>query len=60
MSRLQANCLLLVAGAIWGMGFVAQQTAMDSIGPFLFIAIRFSIATLVVFRLRYESPVKYP
>ena len=48
MSRLQANCLLLIAGAIWGMGFVAQQTAMDSIGPFLFIAIRFSIATLVV------------
>ncbi len=48
MSRLQANCLLLVAGAIWGMGFVAQQTAMDNIGPFLFIAIRFSIAAMVV------------
>jgi len=48
MSRFQANCLLLLAGAIWGMGFVAQQTAMDNIGPFLFIALRFSIATLVV------------
>jgi len=48
MSRFQANCLLLIAGAIWGMGFVAQQTAMENIGPFLFIALRFSIATLVV------------
>lgn len=48
MSRLQANILLLLAGAVWGMGFVAQQTAMQSIGPFLFIALRFSIATLVV------------
>lgn len=30
------------------MGFVAQATAMDSIGPFLFIALRFIVATLVV------------
>ncbi len=30
------------------MGFVAQATAMDSIGPFLFIALRFVVATLVV------------
>lgn len=30
------------------MGFVAQATAMDSIGPFLFIALRFVVATLVI------------
>ena len=48
MKRWQANLVLLLAGATWGMGFVAQATAMDSIGPFLFIALRFAVATLVV------------
>lgn len=48
MNRWQANLLLLMAGAIWGMGFVAQSTAMESIGPFLFIALRFVVASLVI------------
>jgi drug/metabolite transporter (DMT)-like permease len=48
MSRLQANLVLLLAGAIWGMGFIAQSTAMDSIGPFMFIGLRFAVATIVV------------
>lgn len=48
MSRLQANALLLLAGAIWGMAFIAQATAMDDIGPFLFVALRFCVASLVV------------
>jgi len=48
MSRTLANLLLLTAGAIWGMGFVAQQTAMDDIGPLLFIALRFCVAGLAV------------
>lgn len=48
MSPLQANLLLLLAGATWGMGFVAQSTAMDDVGPFLFVALRFLVATLVV------------
>lgn len=48
MSRSTANLLLLTAGAIWGMGFVAQQTAMDDIGPMLFIALRFLLAGLAV------------
>ncbi len=48
MKRWQANLVLLLAGATWGMGFVAQATAMDSIGPFLFIALRFAVATIVV------------
>ncbi len=46
MSRTQANILLLLAGAMWGMGFVAQSTAMDAIGPFLFIGLRFAIACI--------------
>ena len=44
MSRTAANLLLLTAGAIWGMGFVVQQTAMEDIGPMLFIALRFFLA----------------
>ncbi|MFK8082013.1 MAG: DMT family transporter [Granulosicoccus sp.] len=48
MNRLQANVLLLLAGAIWGMGFVAQAKAMDNVGPFIFIALRFLVACLVI------------
>ena len=48
MSRRSANFLLLFAGIIWGMGFIAQQTAMENIGPMLFMALRFFLATLVV------------
>jgi drug/metabolite transporter (DMT)-like permease len=66
MSRLQANLVLLLAGAIWGMGFIAQSTAMDSIGPFMFIGLRFAVATLVilpfaVFETRKaEQPLQRP
>lgn len=48
MSRSFANLLLLLAGAIWGMGFVAQQTAMQNVGPFTFIASRFFVASLLL------------
>jgi drug/metabolite transporter (DMT)-like permease len=44
MTRIQANLLLLLAAAIWGGGFVAQSTAMQSIGPFWFIGLRFAVA----------------
>ena len=48
MTRVTANALLLLAGATWGMGFIAQSTAMDDVGPFLFIAARFAVACAVV------------
>lgn len=48
MPRHLANLLLLTAGAIWGAGFVAQSTAMDNIGPFLFIGLRFLVASAVL------------
>lgn len=48
MTRIQANLVLLLAAAIWGGGFVAQSTAMTSIGPFWFVGLRFAIATIVV------------
>ncbi|MEO4041253.1 DMT family transporter [Hoeflea sp. CAU 1731] len=60
MSRAQANLLLLLAGAIWGAGFVAQSTAMDDIGPFLFIGLRFVLATLVCLPFAYMEAKRAP
>lgn len=48
MTRVQANLVLLLTGAIWGLGFIAQSTAMASIGPFMFIAIRSVIAAITI------------
>ena len=53
MPRMVANALLLLAGAIWGMGFVAQSTAMADIGPAFFTGVRFlaAAAALLPFAL---------
>lgn len=48
MNRATANLLLLVTGAIWGGGFVAQSTAMHAIGPVFFTGIRFLAAAAAV------------
>ena len=48
MKRTTANALLLITGAVWGMGFVAQSTAMDAIGPVFFTGVRFLTAGLAV------------
>lgn len=48
MSRTSANLLLLLAGLAWGGGFIAQSTAMASIGPFLFLGLRFCLAALAL------------
>lgn len=51
MSRHLANAILLLVGAIWGMGFVAQSTAMDEIGPVFFTGLRFLAAAICVLPL---------
>jgi len=48
MTRTQANLLLLMIAAIWGLAFVFQKTAMDEIGPLLFVALRSAIAFAVL------------
>lgn len=53
MSRMTANLLLLLAAIIWGMAFVAQSTAMDSIGPIAFNGIRFLLGALSVAPFAY-------
>ncbi len=40
--------LLLLAAAVWGMGFVAQETAMEHIGPMAFVGLRYLLAGLAV------------
>ena len=60
MTRIQANLLLLLAGAIWGMGFVAQATAMETIGPLLFVGSRFFVATLCVIPFAIREARKAP
>jgi drug/metabolite transporter (DMT)-like permease len=48
MNRATANLLLLITGAIWGAGFIAQSTAMNAIGPVFFTGVRFLAAALAV------------
>lgn len=62
MTQTRANLLLLFAGLIWGLGFVAQSTAMDNIGPLTFIGLRFIVATAAVlpFALRETARATKP
>jgi drug/metabolite transporter (DMT)-like permease len=48
MSRLAASFILLLVGALWGFGFVAQTRAMEVLGPNTVVAIRFCLASLVI------------
>jgi drug/metabolite transporter (DMT)-like permease len=43
--------LLLTAALIWGAGFIAQSSVMEHIGPFFFIALRFTVATVAMLPL---------
>ena len=45
---LRANLLLLLTAMIWGAAFVAQDVAMDAMGPFTFNAARFVLAVIVL------------
>ncbi|HSC84023.1 MAG TPA: DMT family transporter [Pseudomonas sp.] len=48
---LRADLLMLLTAMIWGSAFVAQRLGMDSIGPFLYTGLRFSLASLLVLPL---------
>ena len=58
MSRLQANLILLLTAAIWGAGFVAQDTAMEHIGPLWFVGLRFLVAFFVALPLAIREDRK--
>lgn len=48
LTRPVAALLLLICAALWGFAFVAQRTAMDSMGPLTFSGIRFLLGTIVI------------
>jgi drug/metabolite transporter (DMT)-like permease len=58
MSHARANMFLLFAGAIWGMGFVAQSSAMDNVGPWFFIGLRFAVATLTMLPMALRENIQ--
>ncbi len=51
MSRTQANLLLLVAAALWGVGNVAQKTVLDHLDPFSAVGLRCLIGGMVLLPL---------
>lgn len=60
MTRIRANLLLLLTAFIWGTAFVAQATAMDSLGPFGFVGARFLLAALAVLPLALHETRRAP
>lgn len=53
MSRPVAVLLMLLATAIWGLAFVSQKSAMDSMGPLTFSAARLWLGTLALSPLAF-------
>jgi drug/metabolite transporter (DMT)-like permease len=53
MPRLLAAGLLVGVTMLWGFAFVAQKTAMDSMGPLTFAAVRYALATACVLPLAF-------
>lgn len=60
MSRPVAALLLLICTMLWGFAFIAQKSAMDSMGPLTFAGVRYLLGGLLVLPLalweRRRSP----
>ncbi len=48
MRRLHADLALIFAAAVWGIAFLFQKSAMDHVGPLLFIGARGVVAVLAL------------
>lgn len=55
MKRWQADGLLLMVAAIWGLAFVPQSWGMASLGPMAFTGLRFALGALVVAPLAWRE-----
>ncbi|MCZ7545019.1 MAG: DMT family transporter [Anaerolineae bacterium] len=51
MARWQADLTLALIALIWGATFVMVKNALDTVGPFTFVAWRFIVASIVLFIL---------
>lgn len=62
MSRPVATTLLLLCTIFWGFAFIAQKSAMDSMGPLTFAGVRYLVGGLLVLPLalyeRRRRPVQ--
>lgn len=56
MNRLRADLLLLITAFIWGTAFIAQKSANLTMGPVLFVGLRFLLSTVLLLPFAlYES-----
>lgn len=46
---------LLVCSVVWGFGYVAMDGLVNSTSPFLAIAIRFLLASLIIFVIKFNA-----
>ena len=60
MTRSTANLLLVLAAAIWGAAFVPQATAMQAMSPTWFLALRFTLSTVVIAPLALREARRAP
>lgn len=51
MTRLQADLVLLLCAAIWGVAFLFQKGAMEHVGPWTFVGARGIVAAVVLLPL---------
>ena len=51
MPRLLAVSLLVITTMLWGFAFVAQKSAMDTMGPLTFSAVRYLLGSLAILPL---------
>lgn len=60
MSRPVATGLLLLCTMFWGFAFIAQKSAMDSMGPLTFAGVRYLIGGLLVLPLAFAERRRKP
>lgn len=60
MSRPLATALLLLCTMFWGFAFIAQKSAMDSMGPLTFAGVRFLLGGLLILPLALHERRRRP
>jgi len=60
MSRPLAALLLLICTMLWGFAFIAQKSAMDSMGPLTFAGVRYLLGGLLVLPLAFWEKRRRP
>jgi drug/metabolite transporter (DMT)-like permease len=60
MPRPIAILMLLICTMFWGFAFIAQKSAMDSMGPLSFAGVRFLLGGLLVLPLAFYERRRHP